>query len=963
MLFLSEKSYDTSLLLMSQDKMLSCSCQKLTMKFGLTNSVHLLEGVNDLFLSVCRLDGNVTERSAASTSLLSNVDISASLDFDSHDTGVSAALLDSSAVTDYRAVSANPTSRPDRRHSAGNHVLEARAASAMPSVPMTLNFEPLQPARLRPAKEKANIDSKQLESGEAVGKRRADTDDNVSDASTPSDSYQTPGGSPQHEAAVCVPQRLTYDMTASKSGDFVGDSHTNVDSNKLEMSGTGTVVLQSALKSDNDVGERTSFAKLRKWKERNSGSLESPVIYDQQAAPSTAISKSVYVVHPAQTTWMEAARIQRSASDRQVCRPAAEVSDGGLAPSQMAGLKMKLEEKRRMIQLGKRRVEQQRSQQQQQVGDEAFVRMMRNRDRQPAPQKNTMPILGSNVRSASTGRYQIAADNSGSNIVLEQQRSLNKNATVVRPPAGVTQPVLSGATLSKAKDNGKVAVTRGAAVVTQQSSAVAPRHSQTDVVDAVQLAGKNQSQVLSNSQAAPDRTDHQLEPAQGMSFDRLSSSLSDLQAEIVRLTQQQDEIKHLVSGNTNGPSVAERSPFFLYPTSAQSVTAAPSALQTASTGAVIPPPSTQPPHAYPPPAAYPVDPRLYVPEYGTFPPHYSSHHHHVASSLPHPGGMYPVSGVPPLTHRYPGGAPFVSPYPHDPMSGMYRSPGMPPTAASDVYPMQWPPGQAPQSYYMSSPYVDPSRRSDGAMISHVSPSVPPHAVGMPGHGSREPAASASVPSLSQPTRDVAASQPTAFFISTSSSSEQVVRKPSVTSPSDAQLPVAAASPAAATLTPVTQATAFFVDTSSVADTSPETHSSPSSAASVAPVSTPHATAFFVSTSPRVDPVPASGSQEMVSVESETEHSPGPTGDNVAVTEDGDADDRKPSVTDEPSATSTAEADAVLAPTDVATTSAADAKTPVVFVIGQDEEVRQSVLRMFIKKLCCVTLLVLCNYMV
>ena len=457
-------------------------------------------------------------------------------------------------------------------------------------------------------------------------------------------------------------------------------------------------------------------------------------------------------------------------------------------------------------------------------------------------------------------------------------------------------------------------------------------------MDAIQHVNKNQSHTLPTSQATPDRTNHQLEPPQGMSFDRLSSSLSDLQAEIVRLTQQQDEIKHLVSGNTNGPSTAERSPFFLYPTSAQRVTAAPTALQTTSTGAVIPPPSTQPPHAYPPPAAYPVDPRLYVPEYGTFPPHYSSHHHHVASSLPPPGGMYPVSGVPPLTHRYLGGAPFVSPYHHDPMSGMYRSPGMPPTAASDVYPMQWPPGQAPQSYYMSSPYVDPSRRSDGAMISHVSPSIPPHSVSMPSHGSQESAVSASVPSLSQPVRDVAASQPTAFFISTSSSSEQVVCTTSVTSPSDAQSPSAVVSPAAATATtPVTQATAFFIDTSTVADTPLEAHSSLSSVASVAPVSTPHATAFFVSTSPSVDSVPASASQEVVSVESEIVHDPGSTGDDVAVTEHRNADDSQPSMTDEPSTAST-ESDAVLPQPDVATNSTADAKMPVVFVIGQDEEV-------------------------
>jgi len=892
---------------------------------------------------VCRADDNVTEHSASS-SLLSNVDISASLDFDARDTGISATLFDSSALTDHRAVSANPTSRPDRRHVAGNHISEPRSASAFPTVPVTLDLEPLQPARLRPAKEKANSDSKQLESGEAVGKRRADTvaDDNVSEASTPSDSYQTPGGSPQHEASVSIPQRLTYDMMVSKSGEFIHDNHDIMDSNKLQASGNETSVLPNALKLDNDVTKRTSFAQLRKWKERNSGSLESPVIYDQQVGPGpgpgppTTMSKSVYVVHPAQTTWMEAARIQRSASDQQVCRPVAEAPDGGLAPSQMAGLKMKLEEKRRMIQLGKRRVEQQRTQQQQQVGDEAFVRMMRNRDRQPASQKNIAPLLGSNVRSASTGRCQIGAGN----IALEQQQGLSKDATVVRFSKGITQPVLSGAMLSKAKNNAKVAdnqaVTGSATAVTQRSTAVAPQNAQKDVVDAVQQDNKHQSRTLSSSQVTPGRTNHQLEPPQGMSFDRLSSSLSDLQAEIVRLTQQQDEIKHLVSGTTNGTSVAERPPFFLYPTSAPSVSAAPAALQSASTGAIIPAPSTQPPHPYPPPAGYPVDPRLYVPEYGTFPPHYSSHHHHVASSLPHPGAMFPVSGVPPLTHRYPAGAPFVSPYPHDPMSGMYRSPGMPPTAASDIYPVHWPPGHTPQSFYMSPPYVDPTRRTvaDSAVISHAAPSVPPHAVSMPGHGGREPPLTGSVSSPSQPVHDVAASQPTAFFVSTSAALEQVVHRPSVTSLSDAQLPVAAVSPAASAVSPVTLATAFFVDTSTVAVTSPETHSSPSS---VAPVSAPHATAFFVSTSPSADSVPPSGNQETVSPESEVQQDP--ARDNVAVTEQKNADDLQPPVDDELSMTSTPSAD-VSPPSDVDTTSA-DAKVPVVFVIGQDEEVFHS----------------------
>lgn len=907
--------------------------------------------------AVCRIDGTETERSAASTSLLSNVDIDASLDFDSRDLGISAALLDSSVDRISNTGAANLTSRTDPRHTTGNHVIEPRSASALPSVPATLDLEPLQPARLRPAKEKTNSDSKQLECGEGVDKRHADiaTDDgvnNASECSTPSDSYQTPGGSPQREA-VSLPQRLTYDMTASsgldpshsyvihgESDDLITVGYNNTDSNKLQTSGTGKVVLQSALKSDSDGSERTSFANLRKWKDRNSGSLESPVIYDHRSSPPTAMSKSVYVVHPAQTTWMEAARIQRSASDRQVCRPMAEMSDGGMAPSQMAGLKMKLEEKRRMIQSGKRKVEQQRSQQQQQVGEEAFVQMMRKKDRQPGRQpdgnllaKNMSPLPGSNVRSASTGRYPTAADSSGGITTLIQQQAASKDATFTRPSKGITQPVLSGAMLSKAKDTAKMVNNQTLTGVSPAVIAVARQHSQSDVVDAVPQSNKTQSRAPASGQVSSDKT-NQVEPPQGMSFDRLSTSLSGLQAEIVRLTQQQDEIKHLVSGAANGTAGPEHAPFFLYPTSGNGVSAAPNAVQTAAAGTAIPPTSTRPPHAYPPPAAYPIDPRLYVPEYGTYPPHYSSHHHHVASSLPPAGAMYPVSGVPPLTHRYPGGGPFVAPYPHDPMSGMYRSPGMPPTAASDVYPMHWPPSQAPQSFYMSPPYVDHARHSmpgDG-VISHVVPSVPPQTVSMPGHSSREPAVTGSVPSPPQTARDVPTSQPMAFFISTSSVSEPIVSKPNA---SDAQSPIATTSAAAASpVTPMTQATAFFIGTSTIADSPPEPHSSPPSMASPAPVSTPHATSFFVSTSPSVSSVPASGSKELVSHESELQRSSDTTVTGVQQNSDIQA-----SETDEQSATDTA-AIAVLPP-------AADAKVPVVFVIGQEDEVCQSVLVQYV----------------
>lgn len=882
---------------------------------------------------MCRMNGDETERSTASTSLLSNVEIDASLDFDSRDARLSAALSN--------LETANLTSRTEPRHPVSNHVAETRSASAMASVPATLDLEPLQPARLRPAKEKTNSDSKQLECGEAVGKRHADTaaedgEKNGSECSTPSDSYQTPGGSPQREAAS-FPQRLTYDMTASsgldpshsyvvrgESNDFVSD---NTDSNKLQTGGTGKSILQSALKSGTDAGERTSFASLRKWKERNSGSLESPVIYDQRSSPPTTMSKSVYVVHPAQTTWMEAARIQRSASDRQVCRPLAEVSDGGLAPSQMAGLKIQLEQKRRMIQSGKRKVEQQRNQQQQQVGEEAFVQMMRKRDRQPVRQpdgnllvKTTLPASASSIRSASTGRCQTAADSSSI-----KQQAVSKDAMLAMPSKGVTQPVLSGAVLSKAKDGAKMAnnqtVTGVPPIVAQAASATAQPPSQSDVVDAGPQDSRSQSRV---PQATPDKAS-QLEPPQGMSFDRLSNSLSDLQAEIFRLTQQQDEIKHLVSGGANGTTGPEHAPFFLYPTSGQSVSTAPNSIQTAPAGSAVPPASTQPPHPYPPPSAYPMDPRLYVPEYGTYPPHYSPHHHHVASSLPPVGTMYPMSGVPPLTHRYPGGGPFVSPYPHDPMSGMYRSPGMPPTAVSDVYPMQWPPGQAPHSYYMSPPYVDHTRHSlpGPAVASHAVPSVPPHAINMPGHSSREPTVTASVPSPLPSARDVPTSQPTAFFVNTTSVSEQVVSKPSVT---EAQFPVAT-SPAAATLTPVTQATAFFIDTSTIsdtADTSPPSHSSPSSVASPAPASTPHATAFFVSTSPSDSSLqPPSDNKQ-------------PSSEASPVTTDQKSSDIQRSVTDEQSTADTAAA-AVLPPPDVPA-SVADTKVPVVFVIGQDEEV-------------------------
>jgi len=885
----------------------------------------------------CRIDGNEMEPSAASTSLLSNVDIDASLDFESRDTGISATLLDSSvggAVTDRRFSNlegANLTSRADLRHVTRNHVSEEpRSASALPSVPATLTLEPLQPARLRPAKEKANSDSKQLESGEAVVKCRPDDEtNNASDASTPSDSYQTPGGSPQREA-VSITDRLTYDMTVSSGPDpslsyvihgdhkdFIHDICSNADSNKLQTSVTGKPVLQSALKSSSDTNERTSFAKLRKWKERNSGSLESPVIYDQRGSPPTAMSKSVYVVPPAQTTWMEAARIQRSASDREVCRPSAEVTDGGLAPSQMAGLRMKLEEKRRLIQSGKQRVEQQRSQQQQQVGEEAFVQMIRKRDRQPVRQpdgslllKNVSPLSASNVRSASTGRYQTAVDNT--KIMTQQGQS--KDATVLRPS---TQPVLSGAMLSKTRDNAKVANSQTLAMTRQTSGA-----QQSDVVDAVSQNNKNQSRPSTSSQAAPDKTS-QLEPPQGMSFDRLSTSLSDLQAEIVRLTQQQDEIKHLVSGGANGTTAPEHSPFFLYPTTSHTVSTAPNAIQTAAAVSVIPPASARPPHAYPPPTAYPIDPRLYVPEYGTYPPHYSTHHHHVASSLPPAGAIYPVSGVPPLTHRYPGGGPFVAPYHHDPMSGMYRSPGMPPTAASDVYPMHWPPVQDPQPFFMSPAYVDSRHGIPGsAIVSQAAPSVPPHAVSMPGHSSRE----TSVPHTVV----------TGSLVSQSHAVRDVPTSPSVTSPSEAQSPASVTSPAAGTPTPVTQATAFFIDTSTIADTSPEPHSSPSTTASPAPVSVPHPTAFFVSTSPGDESTPPDGRQEPVSRESALQQSL----DTASVAGVEKSAELQPSVTDE-SSTTDVTATAVLPPPDVATSSA-EAKMPVVFVIGQDEEVRWSI---------------------
>lgn len=897
---------------------------------------------------------------------MSNVEIDASLDFETNDTDISTALLDSS-LSDLEALRTRSAGR-----TTSNHATEPRSTSALPSVPATLNLEPLQPARLRPAKEKANCDSKQLESGEAVGRHRADmsADDgvhNASGSSTPSDGYQTPmqGGSPQREA-VSLPQRLTYDMSVTsgpdpsrsyvihgESNDFTIDSQ-DTDSNKLQTSGSGKAVLQSVLKSDSDAGERTSFAKLRKWKERNSGSLESPVIYDQRGSAPSTMSKSVYVVHPAQTTWMEAARIQRSASDRQVCRPAAETCDGGLAPSQMAGLKMKLEEKRRMIQSGKRKVEKQCSQQQQQVGEEAFLQIIRRQPvRQPDSsllQKNISPLSGSNVRSASTGRYHTAADSNVSSSMLTQQQIVNKDAAVVRPSKGITQPVLSGALLSKARDDAKVAhgqtYTRSAHTVTQPVSAMAQQASQSDVVDAASQDSKSQIRASAAGLASADKAG-QLEAPQGMSFDRLSSSLSDLQAEIVRLTQQQDEIKHLVSGTGNGTTAAEHTPFFLYPTSGNSVSAAPNAAQTASAGAVIPPPSTRPPQPYPAPSGYPVDPRLYIPEYGTFPPHYPSHHH-VASSLPHANAMYPLSGVPPVTHRYPGGGPYMAPYPHDPMSGMYRSPGMPPTAASDVYPVQWPPGQTPQSYYMSAPYVDHVRHNvpaGGSTFSHAVPSVPPHAMSMQSHSSREPSAPQTVVAGSLPSppqavlRDVPVSQPQAFFISTSSSSEPAVGKPNVTSPSEAELPVATTLAAVTPVTPVTLATAFFIDTSTIADASPQPHSSPPShvTSQTPPVSTtPHTSAFFVSTSPTVDSSPPRDSKQLVSLpESELQHSP--VTDNVAAVQENV--DLQPSVSDEPSTAGMTGTSSVLPPD--APAPSADTKTPVVFVIGQNDEVCHS----------------------
>jgi len=859
------------------------------------------------------------ESPVSGVSLLSNVSIDASLDLDARDDVQpwdSGSLCASARYTE-------SISEPDFNNSVHASGVPAPADDQLIR-PLASSYvvEPLQPARLRPAKEKSVIDTKRLESGETTEKshsmrRTVNEMDGDSDSTTPSDGYKTPmSASPQRELSMplnnqtimygsqfIAPSESNQSYTIEKlqkspgsvptSGRLVAHHRSFIidgaddmellkhrtDAANKEGDKRENDLVANESKLGNENSTRTSFAKLRKWKERNAGSGNTPSIYEQQENPvgPSTMSKSVYVELPAQMTWMEAARIQRSASERNIMKAVDRTPESPvvLPQSEMAGLRMKLEQRRRQIELGKRRNEQQRSQMLHQMGQDAFVQMIRKKDKRPPDMVENVEVptdkvnikmaAPDNVVSSSpsvepSDRRKQSVPKSEDNGVIQVEapkpavfiNTENENATKMSPQniARVQQarmPVTLDS--NRMSQNAKVESVRSVPVAEIQGSFAAGVDDHTPVLSTTRRssAGSQQRSTTtgnarrSNSMTQSESGGHTILTSPSVagsyqspgnhlamrrlhndldSFDRLSSSLSDLQAEITRLTVQQDEIKNLVSSGGIGPAtnISDRDKFFLYPSNDPSSRRSPDMRLRPPLGGQIDPylqdMAMQHSPYQQPVGGYEVDPRFYVPSYGPYGPQPYISPPHVAS---HGSYQPPVSQ---MMHRYPVPPAYMSPY-QQPHAGVYQ-PFHQPQYSGEVG--QWAASDE-ASFYAATTNKQTSRSPrEAAALSPCSVSYSDHAADM---------------------SSVNTSADTSFIEQSVVAVEPASANQHVDQPADSKPTVSLASPPAEiSSSRPAQAAAFFVDTSP----RPKATMSRQNSAS-GTVSTPRAECFVVNFEP------------------------------------------------------------------------------------------------------------------
>lgn len=275
--------------------------------------------------------------------------------------------------------------------------------------------------------------------------------------------------------------------------------------------------------------------------------------------------KTTFAALPNQTTWLQETTQRGSSLERDVRKP---IEDGVASPStELSGIRMKLEERRKQIESEKKRMEMQWTKQRQQVGKEAFIQVVTKNQHGSTSQTDLREPLANEkpsfYREMSDGSLMTHKQQERKNVLGGSSEGRIEGKTDLPPQQNKQERQESQKSRAAAEDGAAKATTQktaniqGSVKQSQAKNTLRPAM-QLDLLNANDVKQRTKMEAVDN--VSEPMLSREGEPPGGdiseysTSLDRLNCSLTELQGEIMRLSLQQDQIKSLV-GTDLDPSI------------------------------------------------------------------------------------------------------------------------------------------------------------------------------------------------------------------------------------------------------------------------------------------------------------------------------------------------------------------------------------------------------------------------
>ena len=284
---------------------------------------------------------------------------------------------------------------------------------------------------------------------------------------------------------------------------------------------------------------------------------------DTADGASPSVKKTTFAALPNQTTWQERALMKtQQGSESQ----GSGGDDGDVTPlaSELLSVRMRLVEQRRQIELGKRRAEMQWTKQREQLGKEAFIQVISKGNKGGAGTADEVAVQQHDLTKQPVETRQ-AADKCEPDEVVSAQTRISKDDAVSPRQKQLASVVDANNDRALSHDNeprGNVRLPQRNRVgdVEEKRCESSAQQPNGGAVDNSRTTPEKQKPrnapepdeasrhepdypVLSMQSAALVHTSQENLQEYGTSLNKLNSSLTELQGEIMRLSLQQDRIK------------------------------------------------------------------------------------------------------------------------------------------------------------------------------------------------------------------------------------------------------------------------------------------------------------------------------------------------------------------------------------------------------------------------------------